>query len=91
VIEELPTTIRAVLVRAEEMESVQGNLLAEDRLSGSQKTSYDPLNVEEPRPIHDIVETSRLNSSVVLATLFDLEMKGMVRQIPGKQFSKVLL
>ena len=32
-----------------------------------------------------------LNSSEVLATLFDLEMKGIVRQLPGKQFAKVLL
>jgi hypothetical protein len=32
-----------------------------------------------------------LNSSEVLATLFDLEMKGIIRQLPGKQFSKVLL
>ena len=91
VIEELPTPIRAVLVRAEELESEQRNLLAKDGLSGSQKTVYELLNVEEPRPIDDIVETSGLNSSEVLATLFDLEMKGMVRQIPGKQFSKVLL
>jgi len=37
------------------------------------------------------VETSGLNSSEVLATLFTLEMKGMVRQLPGKQFNKVLL
>jgi len=91
VIEELPTPIRAVLVRAEEVESEQRNLLGEDGLSGSQKKVYEILNVEEPRPIADIVETSGLNSSVVLATLFDLEMKGMDRQIPGKPFSKVLL
>ena len=91
VIEELPTPVRAVLVRAEEVESEQRNLLAEDGLSGSQKAIYELLNVEEPRPIDELVETSGLNSSVVLATLFDLEMKGMVRQIPGKQFSKVLL
>jgi DNA processing protein len=91
VIEELPTPVRAVLVRAEEMESERRNLLAEDALSGSQKTIYELLNVEAPRPIDELVETSGLNSSVVLATLFDLEMKGMVRQIPGKQFSKVLL
>jgi hypothetical protein len=32
-----------------------------------------------------------LNSSEVLATLFDLEINGMIRQSPGKQFSKVLL
>ena len=55
VIEELPTPIRAVLVMAEEMESAQRNLLAEDGLSGSQKTSYELLNVGEPRPIDDIV------------------------------------
>jgi hypothetical protein len=40
--------------------------------------------------IDDIVERSDLNSSEVLATLFDLEMKGVVRQSPGLQFSKVL-
>jgi DNA processing protein len=44
-----------------------------------------------PLPIDDIVERSGLNSAEVLATLFDLEMKGIVRQSPGKQFSKVLL
>jgi predicted Rossmann fold nucleotide-binding protein DprA/Smf involved in DNA uptake len=37
------------------------------------------------------VEGSGLNSSEVLATLFDLEMKGIIRQMPGKQFSRVLL
>jgi predicted Rossmann fold nucleotide-binding protein DprA/Smf involved in DNA uptake len=41
--------------------------------------------------IDDIVERSGLNSSEVLATLFNLEMKGVIRQLPGKQFSKVLL
>jgi predicted Rossmann fold nucleotide-binding protein DprA/Smf involved in DNA uptake len=41
--------------------------------------------------IDDIVERSSLNSSEVLATLFNLEMKGVVRQLPGKQFCKVLL
>jgi predicted Rossmann fold nucleotide-binding protein DprA/Smf involved in DNA uptake len=43
------------------------------------------------RPIDDIVEQTGLNSSDVLATLFDLEMKGFVRQLPGKQFSKIML
>ena len=35
--------------------------------------------------------SSGLNSSEVLATLFTLEMKGIIRQLPGKQFTKVLL
>ena len=38
----------------------------------------------------EAVETG-LNSSEVLATLFNLERKGIVRQLPGKQFSKVLM
>jgi len=37
------------------------------------------------------VERTGLNSSDVLARLFDLEMKGFVRQLPGKQFSKIML
>jgi predicted Rossmann fold nucleotide-binding protein DprA/Smf involved in DNA uptake len=41
VIEELPTLVREVLVHAEEVESVQRNLPAEDGLSGSQKRIYD--------------------------------------------------
>ena len=58
---------------------------------------YDPpimlyvRGVEEPVPIDDLVERSGLNSSEVLATLLTLEMKGIVRQLPGKQFCKVLL
>jgi predicted Rossmann fold nucleotide-binding protein DprA/Smf involved in DNA uptake len=52
---------------------------------------YELLSHEDLRHIDDIVETSGLNSSEVLATLFEMEMKGLVRQLPGKQFSKVLL
>lgn len=52
---------------------------------------YELLSVDEPAHIDNLVEPSGLNSSEVLATLFDLEMKGIVRQSPGKRFSKVLL
>jgi DNA processing protein len=91
VIEELPTPVRAALVHAEAPESAQRNLLAAASLNASEKKIYDLLSVDDPKPIDDIVERSGLNSSEVLATLFDLEMKGIVRQLPGKQFSRVLL
>ncbi|HET8925453.1 MAG TPA: DNA-processing protein DprA [Candidatus Acidoferrum sp.] len=91
VIEELPTPVRAALVQAEQPETEQRNRLAAVSLNGTQKKLYELLNPEVPVPIDDIVELSGLNSSEVLATLFDLEMKGIVRQSPGKQFSKVLL
>ena len=91
VIEELPTPIRAALTKAEQPEAEQRNLLAAAGLNSSEKRLYDLLNSDEALPIDDIVERSSLNSSEVLATLFNLEMKGIVRQLPGKQFSKVLL
>jgi DNA processing protein len=91
VIEELPTPIRAALLQAERPEAEQRNLLAAATLNGSEKKLYELLSAEEPVHIDDIVERSGLNSSEVLATLFDQEMKGIIRQLPGKQFSKVLL
>jgi DNA processing protein len=91
VIEELPTPVRAALVQAEQPESEQRNLLAAASLNSSEKKIFDLLNTDEPKHIDEIVELSGLNSSEVLATLFDLEMKGIIRQTPGKQFSKVLL
>lgn len=91
VIEELPTPVRAALVQAEKPEAEQRNLLAADGLNGSEKKLYELLSADEPVPIDELVERSGLNSSEVLATLFTLEMKGIVRQLPGKQFCKVLL
>ena len=57
----------------------------------SEKKLYELLVVEETRHIDELVRNSDLNSSEVLATLFDLEMKGVIRQLPGKQFSKDVL
>jgi DNA processing protein len=91
VIEELPTPVRAALVQAEQPEAEQRNLLLAASLNTSEKKVYELLSTDESRHIDDIVERSGLNSSEVLATLFDLEMKGIVRQLPGKQFSKLLL
>ena len=91
VIEELPTPVRAALVQAEALETEQRNHLAVDGLSPTEKKIYELLSAEESRHIDYLVESSGLNSSEVLATLFTLEMKGIIRQLPGKQFSKVLL
>jgi DNA processing protein len=52
---------------------------------------YEMLAQDEALAIDDLVEQSGLTSSEVLAALFDLELKGVVRQLPGKQFLKVLL
>jgi DNA processing protein len=91
VVEELPTPVRAALVQAEQPEAEQRNLLLAASLNSSEKKIYNLLSPDQAGHIDDIVEQSGLNSSEVLATLFDLEMKGVIRQLPGKQFLKVLL
>jgi DNA processing protein len=91
VIEELPTPVRAALVQAEGLGAEQRNLLASDGPNPIERKIYELLSGEESRRIDDLVETTGLNSSEVLATLFDLERKGIIRQLPGKQFTKVLL
>jgi DprA winged helix domain len=65
-------------------ETGHANLLIAASLTPSEKKLYDLLTSDEPQPFDDIVERSGLNSSEVLATLFDLEKKGIIRQLPGK-------
>ncbi|HYA97722.1 MAG TPA: DNA-processing protein DprA [Methylomirabilota bacterium] len=91
VIEELPTPVRAALVDAAQPEAEERNLLVAASLNDTERKIYEQLSAETPAHIDEIVERSGLNSSSVLATLFDLEMKGIIRQLPGKQFSKILL
>src|SRR5437870_3596876 len=91
VIEELPTPVRAALVQAMQPDTGQRNLLLAASLSPGEKKIYELLSADETKHVDEIVDGSGLNSSEVLATLFDMEMKGIIRQLPGKQFSKVLL
>ncbi len=91
VIEELPTPIRAELLPVETATSEERALLVEKDLAPAEGTLYHLLGVDESRHVDDLVELSGLTSSEVLAALFDLELKGVIRQLPGKQFLKVLL
>jgi DNA processing protein len=91
VIEELPTPVRAELLPVESASTEQRAALLDETFVPAERTLYGLLNVDEARHIDEIMEVSGLTSSEVLATLFDLELKGVVRQLPGKQFLKVLL
>jgi len=62
VTEALPTPVRAALTKLEQPEAEQ---LAGGAVVDRQRTE----DLCEPRPIDDIVETTGLNSSDVLATL----------------------
>ena len=91
VIEELPTPIRAELVPVETTNGAERASLVEESLGPAEKTLYALLEVDTSKHVDELVEQSRMNSSEVLSTLFELEMKGLVQQLPGKQFLKVML
>jgi DNA processing protein len=80
IIEELPTPVRAALVNAEQPEAEQRNLLVAAAANRSEKKVCETLSSDASRHIDDIVETSGLNSSEILATLFNLEMKASYRR-----------
>jgi hypothetical protein len=52
---------------------------------------WESFSRSESRPEDELVELSGLKALEVLAALFDLELPAVVRQLPGKQFLKVLL
>jgi len=91
VIEELPTEIRAELFPVEATTSAERASLIEEALSAGEKKIFSLLGTDESIHVDELVEKAELNSSEVLATLCEMEMKGMVRQLPGKQFIKILL
>jgi DNA processing protein len=91
VVEELPTPIRAELVPVETTDGEQRASLVEESLAPPEKTLYALLAVDSSKQVDELVEQSKMSSSEVLAALFQLEMKGLVQQLPGKQFLKVML
>ena len=91
VVEELPTDIRAELFPAESVSSEERATLLEGMFSPEEKTLYGLLSADKARHVDELVELSGLSSSEVLASLFELEMRGAIRQMPGKHFVKSLL
>jgi DNA processing protein len=48
------------------------------------------LQIDESKQLDELLETFEgVSSSELIAALFDLEMNGLVRQLPGKRFVKV--
>jgi DNA processing protein len=91
VVEELPTEIRAELLPVEKTTGEERASLFIDALSPGEKKIYGLLSTDEAVHVDELVEKTELNSSEVLAALCEMEMKGVIRQLPGKQFVKVLL
>ena len=91
VVEELPTEIRAELFPMDTTSAAERASLCEQALSAPEKKLYELIRVEEAIHVDELVERTGLSSSETLASLCEMEMRGIIRQMPGKQFIRVLL
>jgi len=91
--EELPEPVRLTLAPAGGAESSAGetaSLFKESDLPPHEKKIYALLKADEATHIDELVERlePELSSSEIFAALFELELAGKVRQLPGKNFVK---
>src|SRR5271167_2200745 len=91
--EELPTDVRLTLQPEGGNESQAGqtaSLFGEAELSPHEKKIFALLKADEATHIDEIVERlePHLSSSEIFAALFELELAGKVKQLPGKNFVK---
>jgi DNA processing protein len=91
--EELPAQVRLTLQPEGGNESQVGqtaSLFGEAELSPHEKKIFALLKADESTHIDEIVERLEpaLSSSEIFAALFELELTGKVKQLPGKNFVK---
>lgn len=91
--EELPTDVRLTLQPEggpESQTEQTASLFGETELSPHEKKIFALLKADEATHIDEIVERLEpaLSSSEIFAALFELELAGKVKQLPGKNFVK---
>ncbi len=91
--EELPAAVRAALAPEPGNESPgaeTASLFEEAELSPHEKKIFALLKADESTHIDEIVERLEpgVSSSEIFAALFELELAGKVKQLPGKNFVK---
>ena len=98
VTDELPAAIRRELVVRAQQQLLPGEgdaVLAasagpEEPLKALARKLLNCLQVDVPKQFESLVESfQEVSSSELIGALFDLEMSGLVRQLPGKNFVKV--
>lgn len=89
VLSDLPATDRRRLHQAAQAGPQQASLSPELE-SASAHSVLGVLSLADPMHIDTLMENlPQYSSSEVIAALFELEMAGLVRQLPGKHFLKV--
>jgi len=91
--EDLPTEVRLALTPATPSESSaasSASLFPDDGLPPHERRLLSLLKADEATHIDELIEKleSEMSSSEIFAALFELELNGKVRQMPGKNFVK---
>src|SRR5216683_2766176 len=90
--EELPTDIQETLnsVQDESSPPETASLFPDDAISPHEKKILKLLKADESTHIDQLVELleNEMSSSEIFAALFELELNGKIRQLPGKNFVK---
>lgn len=89
--EDLPTPVRVHLTAQDNGESnpsAAASLFHEERLPPSEARVMSVLRHDEALQLDEIMEKleSELSSSEIFTALFELELAGRVRQLPGKNY-----
>ena len=91
--EDLPTEVRLALTppaSPESSDASSASLFPNEELPPHEKKILSLLKADESTHIDELVERleSEMSSSEIFAALFELELAGKVRQMPGKNFVK---
>jgi DNA processing protein len=90
--EELPTDIQAMLSsrQNESIEPETASLFPDEVSSPHEKKILKLIKADESTHIDQLVELleNEMSSSEIFAALFELELNGKIRQLPGKNFVK---
>ncbi len=91
--EDLPTEVRLALTPAtppESQGSSPASLFPDEGLPPHEKRILSLLKSDEATHIDELVEKleANMSSSEIFAALFELELNGKIRQMPGKNFVK---
>jgi DNA processing protein len=94
VIEEFPAEVRGQLMPVESSSegtaAAQSPSLFEQSLTADQKAVFEVLRVDEAMFIDNVYGAAGIPPARVLQTLLELEMNGLIRQLPGKNFIRKL-
>ena len=95
IIEEFPPEVRMQLLPPgeasdQEQPAAGAGTLFEQSLTPEQKMVFEALRVDEALFIDAILGTVPLTQNRVLQALLELEMSGLIRQLPGKNFIRKL-